>query len=277
MTSQIVDRILALPPHEQKAAVEHFRRLVETRRAKLPPKHLAPIELARRAGIEPDPWQCSVLDSRASRILLNCSRQSGKSTITALLAVHTAYYSAGSLVLLLSPSLRQSGELFKKAIEIHRAVGTTLRVEAESALRLELGNGSRIVSLPGKEQSIRGFSGVNLLAVDEAARVSDELYLSIRPMLAVSGGRLMALSTPFGTRGWWYEAWRSTEDWHRFEIPATECPRISPAFLQEERQAMGEWWFAQEYMCQFLDAETQPFSREDVENAFKEDVEPWDL
>ncbi|MEO1083679.1 MAG: hypothetical protein AAFY88_05505, partial [Acidobacteriota bacterium] len=110
-----------------------------------------------------------------------------------------------------------------------------------------------------------------------AARVSDELYLSIRPMLAVSGGRLMALSTPFGTRGWWYEAWRSTEDWHRFEIPATECPRISPAFLQEERQAMGEWWFAQEYMCQFLDAETQPFSREDVENAFREDVEPWDL
>ncbi|MEO1088230.1 MAG: hypothetical protein AAFY88_28695, partial [Acidobacteriota bacterium] len=160
MTSQIVARILALPPHEQKAAVKHFRRLVETRRAELPPKHLAPIELARRAGIEPDPWQCSVLDSRASRILLNCSRQSGKSTITALLAVHTAYYSAGSLVLLLSPSLRQSGELFKKAIEIHRAVGTTLRVEAESALRLELGNGSRIVSLPGKEQSIRGFSGV---------------------------------------------------------------------------------------------------------------------
>lgn len=48
--------------------------------------------------------------------------------------------------------------------------------QTESALRLELQNGSRIISLPGKEQTVRGFSGVRLLAIDEAARVPDELY-----------------------------------------------------------------------------------------------------
>ncbi|MCG8456864.1 MAG: hypothetical protein MI919_11335, partial [Holophagales bacterium] len=64
-------------------------------------------------------------------------------------------------------------------------------------------------------------------------------------MLAVSSGRLLALSTPFGTRGWWYEAWRSDEPWERYEIPAAECPRISPEFLEEERRTMGEWWFRQ--------------------------------
>ena len=238
---------------------------------------LDPAALAARIGMPPDPWQADFLRSADPRVLLNCSRQSGKSTVTALLGVHTALYEPGALVLLLSPSLRQSQELFRKALDTYRALANPVPVEAESALRLELENGSRIVSLPGKEQTVRGFSGVRLLAVDEAARVPDDLYFSIRPMLAVSGGRLVALSTPFGTRGWWFEAWRSAEPWRRFQVPATECPRISAEFLEEERRTMGQWWFRQEYGCDFLDAETQPFAREDIEQAFAEEVEPWDL
>jgi hypothetical protein len=209
--------------------------------------------------------------------LLNCSRQSGKSTVTALLGVHTALYEPGALVLLLSPSLRQSQELFRKALDTYRGLANPVPVEAESALRLEFENGSRIVSLPGKEQTVRGFSGVRLLAIDEAARVASDLYFAIRPMLAVSGGRLVALSTPFGTRGWWYEAWRSPEPWRRFQVPAEHCPRISPEFLAEERRTMGDWWFRQEYECDFLDAETQPFARDDIEGAFEERIEPWNL
>ena len=238
---------------------------------------LDPAELARKSGLNPDPWQVKVLRSTAPRILMNCSRQSGKSTITALLAVHTAHFQPESLVLLLSPSLRQSQELFKKALESHHALDNPIPTKAESALRLELENGSRIVSLPGKETTVRGYSGVRLLAVDEAARVPDELYYSIRPMLAVSGGRLMCLSTPFGTRGWWYEAWRSDATWERYEVPASDCPRISQEFLEEERRTMGDWWFDQEYGCQFLDAETQPFGREEIDAAFDEDVESWNL
>jgi hypothetical protein len=238
---------------------------------------LDPAELARKVGLPPDAWQADFLRSTDQRILLNCSRQAGKSTVTALLGVHAALYEPDALVLLLSPSLRQSQELFRKALDIYRALENPLPVEAESALRLELDNGSRIISLPGKEQTVRGFSGVRLLAVDEAARVPDDLYFSIRPMLAVSGGRLVALSTPFGTRGWWYEAWRSAEPWRRFRIPAEECPRISTAFLDEERRTMGEWWFAQEYGCDFLDGQTQPFSRDDVERAFAEEVKAWPI
>lgn len=238
---------------------------------------LDPTELARRAGMVPDNWQTQVLQSSQQRLLLNCSRQSGKSTIAALIAVHTAHFHSSSLILLLSPSLRQSQELFKKALDLHHVVDLQGATRAESALRLELNNGSRIVSLPGKEHSVRGYSGVRLLVIDEAARVPDELYFSVRPMLAVSDGRLIGLSTPFGTRGWWYEAWRSSEPWERYEVPASMCPRISAEFLQEEQKSMGPWWFQQEYGCSFLDAETQPFSREDVEQAFVEEVEPWTL
>ena len=235
---------------------------------------LDPVVLARAAGLEPDPWQCDALRSTSRRSLLNCCRQSGKSTITAALAVHTAVYAPGAPVLLLSPSLRQSQELFRKCLYVYRALGRPVPAESETALTLTLENGSRIVALPGKEGTIRGYSGVRLLAIDEASRVPDELYMAARPMLAVSGGRLVALSTPFGTRGWWYEAWRSDEAWARIELPATDCPRISPEFLEEECRSMGAWWFDQEYGGRFLDAQDAVFRQADIEAALTGEVSP---
>jgi hypothetical protein len=234
-------------------------------------------EFARSAAFEPDGWQADALLSEAPRQLYNAGRQSGKSTVAAILAVHTALYEPGSLALLLSPTLRQSQELFKKCLGFYREAGRPVAPESETALTLTLENGSRIVSLPGKEGTVRGYSGVRLLVIDEAARVPDDLYASVRPMLAVSAGRLVALSTPFSARGWWAEAWRSWEAWERYEVPATDVPRISPEFLEEERRTLGEWWFEQEYMCAFLDGETQAFGREDIERTFDEEVESWGL
>lgn len=226
--------------------------------------------------LDPDEWQSEVLRSPSKRILLNCSRQSGKSTITSALALHTALFQPGSLVLCLSPTLRQSSELFRNVSRFY-GQNPAIPSRSESALRLELENGSRIVSLPGKEQNVRGYAGVSLLIVDEAARVPDDLYYSVRPMLAVSSGRLIALSTPFGNRGWWFDAWRSSEDWQKWEIPASKCPRISPDFLEEERRVLGSFWYDQEYECKFLDSQTQVFRREDIDGMFKENVEQWNL
>ncbi len=228
---------------------------------------LDPALLSERAGIVPDPWQARVLRSVAPRVLLNCSRQSGKSTIAAILAMHTALYEPGGLVLVLSPTQRQSGELFRKALNIYRNVGKPVPPRAESALTLELETGSRIVSLPGKENTVRSYSAVQLLIIDEAAKVSDDLYRSVRPMLAVSGGRLIGLSTPFGKAGWFYEEWTGGEGWERVEVPAQECPRISPEFLAQERRANPERWYRQEYLCSFEDLEGALFSLEDIEAA----------
>ncbi|MES2463382.1 MAG: terminase family protein [Armatimonadota bacterium] len=238
---------------------------------------LDPVRLAARAGILLDPWQSQYLRSGAPRQLLNCSRQSGKSTATAIKALHKALYKPRSLSLLVSPTLRQSGELFKKVISVYGDLGRPVSPESETALTLTLENGSRIVSLPGKEGTIRGYSGVDLLAIDEAAWVPETLYLSVRPMLAVSGGDLVAVSTPYGTRGWFYEAWRGEQPWERYEVPATMCPRITPEFLEEEKENMGEWWFTQEYMCIFCDADSQAFRREDIDRAFEESVQTWAL
>jgi len=233
------------------------------------------VEFARVLGIAPDSWQRDLLRSEAHRTLLNCCRQSGKSTMAALLALHRALSVPDSLVLCLAPALRQSQELFAKVTGFYRDLGRPVPAEAEQRLGLELANGSRIAALPGSERTVRGFSGVDLLIVDEAARVEDALVHSVRPMLAVSGGSLMMLSTPYGRRGVFYEEWTGGEDWERYEVPATKCPRIPPEFLEAERSSMPEWWYAQEFLCEFRETEDQLFTHEMIEGARADDLEEY--
>lgn len=233
-----------------------------------------PTRLLTQANMAPDPWQEKVLRSAASRQLLLASRQAGKSSVAAALSLHTALVRPRSPVLLPSPSTRQSSELFRKVMDLFNALDRPLAVTAESALRVEFSNGSRVVSLPGTEGTVRGFSDVALLVIDEAARVSDPLYYAVRPMLAVSRGRMVALSTPFGKRGWFHDEWYGTGDWERVKITAPECPRISPEFLAEEQRALGERWFRQEYLCSFEDVIDAVFAYADIQAALSDDVKP---
>jgi len=233
-----------------------------------------PVMFARSLGIDPDPWQRDLLLSTDTRIILNCARQSGKSTITAVLALHHALNNPKALVLVLSRSLRQSSELFKKITWFYRDLGRPVPSDIENALTLQLVNKSRIVSLPGKEETIRGFSGVSLLIIDEAAQVNDELYYSVRPMLAVSQGRMILLSTPFGKRGFFFKEWSESPTWKKIKITADQCPRISADFLREERAALGDWWFQQEYMCEFAENVDQYFSYDEINDAVSDDVKP---
>jgi len=235
---------------------------------------LDPVAFAQKVGIVPDGWQGNFLRSSAERVLLNCSRQSGKSTMSAVIALHRALYHPGSLVLCLAPALRQSQELFAKVASLYRDLGRPVAPQGERKLSLELENGSRIITLPGSEKTIRGYSGAALLLVDEASRVEDDLYYAIRPMLAVSGGSLMMLSTPFGKRGVFYEEWTSGEGWERYEVPASECPRIPATFLEEEQVALPSWVFRQEYGCSFEETEDQVFTTEMIERAVTPEVAP---
>jgi Terminase large subunit, T4likevirus-type, N-terminal len=194
--------------------------------------------------------------------------------MASVLALHKALAAAGSLVLILAPAERQAKELFSKVAALYRTLGHVIPTDSYRKLGMELSNGSRIEALPGSERTIRGFSGVDLLVVDEASRVADELYYAVRPMLAVSGGRLMMLSTPFGKRGVFYEEWTGGEGWERYTVTAEECPRIPPEFLEEERKTLGPWWFAQEYECRFMDTVDQVFQTDVIDGAITDEVAP---
>src|SRR3989442_776867 len=89
------------------------------------------VELAALAGLTLDPWQRDALTSTAPRCLWNASRQAGKSTTAALLALWTVLSRPGALVLVVSPSEEQSRELFRRAIGVYRL----LSVDGAYAIR----------------------------------------------------------------------------------------------------------------------------------------------
>lgn len=228
----------------------------------------------RRCGLEPDPWQAQLLRSTTPQCLLLCSRQAGKSTSTAALAVHTAVYDPGSLTLLFAPSQRQSQELFRKVSEFYSTIDP-MPLEQESLSRLELPNGSRVVSLPATPESIRGYSAPKLIIVDEAAFVANDLYEAVRPMLAVSNGRLIGMSSAHGKVGWFYQAWTDGGPlWERIKVTADQCPRISREFLERERAAMPAAKFRQEYYCDFIDTDDAVFPSDLIRASLSAEVVP---
>jgi len=229
---------------------------------------------AKELGFNPDVWQEKVLTSSSKRIILNCARQTGKSTVTAIMALHRALYWPGSLILLISPSLRQSSELFRMVTSFLNTLHEKPTLLEDNKLSCTLLNKSRIVSLPSKEATIRGFSGASLIIEDEASRVLDDLYVAIRPMLSVSGGKLILMSTPFGKRGHFFEAWDKGQGWEKIQVKATECVRITPEFLEEERVSLGEWWWRQEYNCEFVEATDSVFNYDLILKSLSDDIIP---
>lgn len=221
-----------------------------------------PVEFAiAHLHFTPDPRQCALLREHSLRVIMNCCRQYGKSTVTAVKATHFAVNNPGSLIIIASYAARQSAELVRKIEKfLHLAKISTCR-DGANEISLVLPNGTRIVGLPGKDDSMRGFSAVNLLIIDEAARVPDNIYFALRPTIAAAeNGQIWILSTPAGRRGFFYDAFTGSQNWTRIEVPATECPRIPAAFLEEERQSMGDPIFSQEYLCQFIDSSENLFT-----------------
>jgi hypothetical protein len=175
----------------------------------------------------------------------------GKSTLAAVMAVHRAYFRPKSVVVVACPTEKQSAELAWKAREFTDMLGIKRKTDGNHRISLVFPNSSRIIGIPGTERTLRSLSAVSLLIIDEAAGVDDSTYKALRPTLAVSNGDLWLMSTPFGKRGFFYENWSSgSEDWAR-----------------TERRHIGEAWFRQEYLCEFMDADAQVFGRDLLERA----------
>lgn len=233
---------------------------------------LDPVALAVKAGMDPLPWQVSAMRSQANRQLYLASRQSGKSTLAATIAMHTVLFRPESLVVMVSRTQDHSGELFRRALQVYRATGRLVDSVSETALSLTLANGSRIISRPGSsDTAVRGFSA-SLLVIDEAARVSDELYAAALPTLAKTGGRIIALSTPYGQAGFFFDAWTKGEGWDKFYMPASQLPSdwykpSTATFLAQQRRERPEHEYNREFECLFEERGATLFPRELVERA----------
>jgi hypothetical protein len=230
-----------------------------------------PISWAERiAGLALDPWQRDVLLSAAPRVLLNATRQSGKSTAAGLKAAWTVLQ--GGLAVVVSPSLRQSGFLFRKLTR--HLVASDAAFRRETMTEVELAKGGLAVSLPGDRPAmLRGLSlrhdGPAVLIVDEASRVRDELWATISRMLAAApAAQQILLSTPAGASGEFHRAWTADEDWERVQITADQCPRVSAAHLAAERIRLGDALYRQEYFGAFVSSPGSVFDAEVLAHMF---------
>jgi hypothetical protein len=223
---------------------------------------------AEACGITPDPVQRRILQTNSRRIIVNAHRQNGKSTICALLCLHACIYQAPVSCVIVSPSQQQSGEMLRKVNTFWSRLKEKGAPDAnqESLSRLTFSTGSRVLSLPGNSTSVRGYSA-DLIIIDECARCSNELISATSPMVAAApnGGRLILLSTPAGRRGYFFEQFQNGTGWEKVSVKATECSRISPEFLEQERAQLGPLMFGQEYMCEFHDSETSVFSSQMID------------
>ncbi len=202
------------------------------------------VSLMRTLGLDPDPWQIEVLDTAHSASSSTAAARPANPPWWPCSPWPRPCFVPFTKVLLLSRSHRQSTELFRIVTGFYDRLGHPDQAAPDTAEELSLTNGSRIVCLPCKEETIRGYSDVSLLIIDEAARVPDDLYRAVRPMLATSNGRLICLSTPYGKRGFFYDCWANGgDDWLRIEIPADQGRRITPEFLAQERRSLGESWY----------------------------------
>ncbi len=270
-----------------------------------------PVAYVKSLSFRPFDWQSQVLGSGKTRIILNCSRQSGKSTIVSVMPCHTAKYVPGSLSLIIAATEFQAREDKGKVLSFMAMDPTYPEIVRNSDKGLELSNGSRIVIVPGTDKSARGYSCPNLVILDEASRIEDLIYTSgVRPMFTDNPtGRLVILSTPNGQTGFFHSIFTRDDDvWLRILVRSPWEPVMTgaglslaaykpkEAFIDEQLQRkvfadysprhnnydeqsenltdMGRLLYLQEYCCEFVETEDSVFTYETINKMFGTPAKP---
>jgi hypothetical protein len=215
----------------------------------------------------PTPWQETFLRSpQGASILALTARQVGKTTTAAWGIAHSMLFTTGSLSVIACPAQRQSAEAVRRVREVVVKAGAAL--EINNVYGLELKNGSRVLALPGSDDSIRGLTVDGWIVADEAARLPNDLIAALRPMRARRPqARFAMLSTAWNRTDPFWTAWASDEQsWIRLNATA-DTTLFSAEFLEQERRALGEDVFKREYLGIPMGGQASPFSWELYERA----------
>lgn len=229
----------------------------------------------RRANLTPDPWQEAFLADQSQRLTILACRRAGKTAASAAKTLTHCLTRPRATAMVFSPTRRQSQEFVRACLDFDTALGRPIRRIRDNLSEIEWENGSRLLSLPDAQRGVVGFTP-SLIVIDEASRVSDPLYKSVRPMLAL-GASLITLSTPYGKRGWFFDTWTDSARLAAFKwwrVTWRHCPRITPEFIAEERIELGDRWFRQEWETSFEDNIDAVFSADVIEGAREDDIKP---
>jgi hypothetical protein len=201
-------------------------------------------------AIKPMAWQEQFLRAqRGASILALTARQVGKTTTACWAIAHTMLFYPGSLSVIACPAQRQSGEAVRRIYAILLKIGAKFKID--NTYTLELQNGSRVLALPGDEETIRGLTVDGWIVADEAARLKEELITALHPMRArCPQARFAMLSTARTRTDPFWTAWKSDNpNWLRLKATADMAGMpFTQQFLEEQLQHMGEQDYNQEYL-----------------------------
>jgi Terminase large subunit, T4likevirus-type, N-terminal len=219
-------------------------------------------------GVTPTAWQETFLRvPRGASILALTARQVGKTTTAAWAIAHGMVFTPGSLSVIACPAQRQSAEAVRRVREA--LITASAELECDNVYALELTNGSRVLALPGSDDSIRGLTVDGWIVADEAARLPTDLIAALRPMRARRPqARFAMLSTAWSRTDPFWTAWAGDEQsWVRLKATADQIETFSPAFLDQERIALGKDDFDREYLGIPSGGHVSPFTWDMYERA----------
>ena len=205
---------------------------------------------------------------RGASILALTARQVGKTTTAAWAIAHFMIFTPGGLCVIACPAQRQSAEAVRRVRESLIKVGAEL--VSDNVYGLELKNGSRVLALPGSDDSIRGLTVDGWIVADEAARLPNDLIAALRPMRARRPqARFAMLSTAWSRSDPFWTAWASDDPtWIRLKATAnSDSTLFAPGFLEQERRALGEFVFNREYLGIPGGGQASPFTWDLYERA----------
>lgn len=251
-------------------------------------------------GYPPFAWQAQVLPDIINRwVMLLCARQSGKTHIVGGKCLHKAKHKIPSFCVVVSPSKDQSKLVMRKVEELSLRDGELPVLKNDNEFDKRWVTGSEIRAFPGTERSVRGPSKPDIIIFDEGARVLDETYAAVTPMTTAAGTQVVASSTAFGRRGWFYRNWVNPKSYYQkilvripWEPVRGELVDAMPADkfkakwaergvdayyserhvkweVQRDLDDHGEQWIRQEYCCEFLEDELGLFRMDDIMAAFR--------
>ncbi len=229
-----------------------------------------------------DAWQKTAIMEMVTRqhhVIMCCSRGAGKTEVFSA-ASYVEACTVGGFAMVLSRSDRQALRVIQRTLMYHRRLQLQPLVR-ENMHELVFANGGRVLALPCSGDTIVGEHGITLMGIDEAAKIKDQFYALVSPMLAVSEAvtgikpRLALLSTPYGCSGFFWDEWDRTQrgqsSFKPFRTTWRDCPRIKPEFIEEERRKHGDFWVRQEYETQFLSFENCFFDMDQHSGLVAED------
>jgi phage terminase large subunit-like protein len=229
------------------------------------------------AAFSPWPTQREVLAliEEARLTVVCCGRRGGKTTLSALSAVHSCLLAPGldryvqpgetRYAVVVATTLKQARLLVSQARQIvERSPLLAGLIESVSEDEIRFVNNTCLAAFPCSSRGARGWP-IHYLALDEAAHFIDSegnqagerLWEAMAPATAQFGddATIVVTSTPFGTDGFFADLYVQADGMEgaaRAQFATTEMnPTIDAAFLERERLRDPES-FRSEYLAEFV-------------------------